>query len=111
MAKHAYPVIANNTTTLLGSVVKKRDFHTWKGLFFVYGTFGSGTIAWKWSPDGGTTKLAMTDYGGAAVLSTANDSFVSEMCTGSDNSDKILLYAALTGATNPNLIVGFYDNN
>lgn len=95
----------------LGTVRKKRDLTEWFGLFYAYGTFGSGTIAWQWSPDGGTTKLAINDLSGAAITSTSNDNFVSNFATGSSLSDGIDLYITLTGSTNPSITVGYYDNN
>lgn len=103
--------LTTNTSVFLGNVVRPRNFDEWKGLFFVYGTFGGGTVSWLWSPDGGITKLAMTDYTGTAITSSANDSFKANFETGSDNNDRIQLYATLSGGSNSNLTVGFYDNH
>lgn len=96
----------------LGYVVKAREYPTWKGLFFAYGTFGGGTISWKWSPVGSTaTVLAMEDYTGTAITSTANDSFTGEFATGSKNTDRLRLYASLAGSTGASITVGHYNNN
>lgn len=112
MAKITYsPVITADGTYDLGHIVRPRNADSWKGLFFAYGTWGSGTIAWKWSPvDASSTLLAMKDYNGTAITSTVDDSFTSEFVTGSKNTDRIRLYVVLTGSTNPSLTVGFYDN-
>lgn len=110
MAKYT-ATLTTNTSAYVCQVIKARQYDSWRGLFFAYGTFGGGTVAWQWSPDGGTTKLAMNDFNGNAVVSTANDSFFADMETGDKNNDKVNLYATLTGATSPSLTVGVYDNN
>lgn len=109
MTKNITSIVANGTV-LLGNVAKNRDYYEWKATFFAYGTFGSGTVAYFWSPDG-TTMLPIKDMGGIAVSSAANDSFNVNQCTGSKNTDRISIYATLSGATSPNLSVGYYDNN
>lgn len=111
MGKTVITLNANASNQYVGTVIKKRDFYTWQGLHFAYGTWGGGTLAWYWSPDNGTTFLAMKDLTGTAITETSNDSFTSNFCTGSKNADKITIYVTLSGATSPNLTVGFYDNN
>lgn len=103
--------VAANTTVQLGTVDRRRDHYIWQATMFAYGTWGSGSLAWQWSPDGGTTKLAINDASRSAITSVANDSFQAQGGTGSHNSDKVTIYATLTGATNPSLTVGFFDNN
>ena len=110
MAKFTTTLAADGTADL-GMVHKKHDADSWFSLFFVYGTWGGGTLAWKWSPDGGTTKLDMKDLSGSAMTSTANDSFSSNFATGAKNTDKVHLYAVLTGSTSPSLTIGYFDNN
>lgn len=112
MAKVTYPAaIIADGTYLLGHVDKARNLDSWKGLFFAYGTFGSGTVAWNWSPvNSSSTLLAMKDYNGTAMTSTANDSFTSEFVTGSHNDDKIALYAVVTGSSGASITIGFYNN-
>lgn len=108
--------IAKNTfttdgTQLIGDVFKK-DLHTiWTGLFFSHGTWGGGTIAWQWSYDGGTTKLAIKDNSGVPMVANADDSFTSDFVGGIANRDNIQIYATLSGSTSPSLSVGFIDNN
>lgn len=111
MSKIQYPsLIIVDGTYFLGNVRKKRDLPEWMGLFYAFGTWGSGTIAWRWSPDGGTTKLDINDLSGNAITSNANDSFNSNFASGATNSDIVKLYAVLTGSTNASLTVGYFDN-
>lgn len=111
MAKTLINVSATTTGTNVGTVDRRRDHVVWKATFFAYGTFGGGTVAYYWSPDNGTTLMPLTDYSGNPITSAANDSFNSELCTGSHNTDKITIWIALNGATSPSLTIGFYDNN
>lgn len=104
-------LITADGTYALGKARKKRELETWFGLFYAYGTFSSGTIAWKWSPDNGETLLDMNDLSGSAITSTANDSFTSNIATGSNNSDPIAFYAVLSGAGSPSITIGYYDNS
>jgi hypothetical protein len=114
MAKieYATPITADGTY-FLGNVVKSRNYDVWKGLFYAYGTFGGGTVAWRWAPVAGSTAvlLPMADYTGAAITSTANDSFTSEFVTGSKNTDHIQLYAVVTGSAGASITLGFYDSH
>lgn len=103
--------LTTNETVFLGNVHKNRQATQWFANFFAFGTFASGTINWLWSPDGGTTKLAMTDYSGAAITSTADDSFGSNMGNGNTLTNAPKLYAMLTGAGTASITVGFFDNN
>ena len=107
----AVVTITGTGTTLVGYVHKNRNYYSWLATFFAYGTFGGTSVAWQWSPDNGTTKLAMKDLGGNPVASTANDSFNGQFGTGSKNSDAIQIYVTATGGSGINLQVGFYDNN
>lgn len=111
MAKRTTQTLLANGTLALGAVRKKRDLDSWTGLFVAYGTWGSGTLTWQFSPDGGTTKLTIKDLSGNDITSTADDNFLTNFATGSSNDDPIFLYATLAGATNPNIKVIVYDNS
>ena len=109
--------MANYTSTLsadgtveLGTIKRNQENRSSELMFFGYGTWGGGTVTLYWSPDGGTTKIALTDLTNAAVTSTANFGLRSSFVTGSKNNNKIKVYATLTGSTNPSLSLGFYDN-
>jgi hypothetical protein len=110
MAKYTATFAADGTAFIC-NVVKPRNLPMWQATIFVYGTFGAGTIAWQWSPDGGTTKLALKDFSGTALTTTTNDSLPVQLGTGDKNSDRVKLYAVLTGSTAPSLTVGVFDNN
>lgn len=110
MAKFTTTLVANGTADL-GYVHKRVDDYLWAGLVFAYGTWGGGTLAFKWSPDGGTTKINLPNTQNTAVSFSADNSARSDMLTGKNQSDKIKIYAVLTGATSPSLTIGYYDNN
>jgi hypothetical protein len=77
---------------------------------FVYGTFGSGTLKLQASPDGGTTKIDLPNLSGTAISVTANGIYNIQLGNGNALGADIILYAVLTGATNPSLTVAIYDN-
>ena len=109
MAKQLVNITATGSTQI-GTIMRRHDADMWFATFFAYGTWGGTTLSWQWSPDGGSTLLAMKDLGGNAVTSTANDSFNSEFGTGKHNSDKITLWVTLASGSGISLNVGFYDN-
>lgn len=103
--------ITSNADFYIADVNKKRDFYEWFGTFISYGAWGGGTITYKISPDGGTTKIALQDASGTSITSTADDNFTVNLANGSRNSDAPKLYASMAGATTPNVNVVLYDNN
>ena len=110
MAKYT-TTIAVDGTVELGFLHKNRNFPTCEIMLFGHGTWGSGTLTVFWSPNGGTTKIAVTDLTGVAVSATDNFGIRGSFVTGAKNTDQVTLYATLAGSTNPALSVGFYDNN
>lgn len=103
--------LAADGTVKLGILHKPRALTQWNATFFAKGTFGSGTIAWLWADNGDTsTLLPITDYSGAAVTSTSNDSFNVNFGNGNKLADQPQFFATLTGSTNPSITLGYYDN-
>lgn len=112
MAKFKYPsAITADGDYLVATVHRRVTANDWTALVYAAGTFGSGTVAWKFSPDGGTTKIPLKDEGGSAASSTAAASFVIHMGDGSTLSDAPLVYASVSGSTGASLTVGLFDNN
>lgn len=101
--------ISADGTVTVGYVDAPRSMGLmWAATLFCYGTFGSGTVALKWSPDGGTTKLDLVS-GGVPITFTANGSTNIELGVGDTNSTQPIIYAVTTGSTAPDITVGFYD--
>lgn len=75
----------------------------------VDGTFGSGTISWVITYDGGTTSQAMMDLTGVAATSSADDQFNVELGNFSRTQPQIC--AVMAGATNPSVVFRVTDNN
>lgn len=113
MAKNVITMTISNTSgALIGNVVRNRNHRTWFGMLAAWGTFGGGAVTFFISPDNGTTLIPIVDAAYSAVSYSANSmANTLDLATGSHNNDHLQIYAKLTGATNPNLIVGFYDNN
>ena len=109
MAKTTHTITTNNSSTAIVTATRPAGNQYYECMIFVYGTWGSGTIAWMLSPDGGTTKLPIKDLTNVAITSTANDSFTFRLPMGRD-FEEITLYASLTGATSPSLTVLTFDN-
>ncbi len=101
---------ADATNTAICTAVKPRNADKWIGTFNIFGTFGSGTVALNMSTDGGTTKVAIKKADGTSYTTTAADNFQVELGCGSGNSDDIILYATLSGSTNPSITITAHDN-
>jgi len=105
------PITANGNY-YLGRINKKRDNGYWLGTLFVQGTFGSGTVTFGVSLDRGTTIIPINDLTQNVVSFTGNGLFNLEFGNSSRGfGDAPMLYAIVSGATSPNLIAGFYDND
>lgn len=72
----------------------------------VSGTFGSGTVAFQMSPDGGTTWIALSDASGAVTLTTDD---VKQIQLESDSKTPAQLGFNMTGATSPDVDVIVYN--
>lgn len=79
----------------------------YKMTIFADGTFGSGTIAWNLY--NGSGYQVLKDLTGTAVTSTSDDSFNVDLGFSQNNPAKVC--AVLSGATNPSIVIGMYDNN
>lgn len=112
MARNSITFAADASLTKIMTIGRNRNLKTWFGTVAVYGTFGSGTITMFMSPDGGTTKVAVTKDNNSVAIGTLNAAavFNLEFGNGDSNTDKIILYATLAGATNPALTVAVFDN-
>lgn len=97
-------------SVLLGTVHRRRGGYDYLATILVYGTWGSGTITYYLSPNGGTTKIAMKDLSGTTITSTADDNVNVQLGTGHTNTDDLSIWATLAGATNPSLTLKLYDN-
>lgn len=90
---------------------RKSDANDYFANVFVYGTFGSGTVTLFVSPDGGTTKIPLKDaQSGTAISTAAAAMFSIRLGNGTKLTDAPIIYATLTGSTNPALTVALFDN-
>ena|SRR6185437_13184733 len=95
----------------IADVNKKRGLTEWLGTFNAYGTFGGGTITFKISTDGGTTKVPLQDYQGNSITLSANGNFNSVLGNASTNSGAPKLYATMAGSSSPSVVVDLLTNN
>ena len=115
MAKYTKTLTVDGDTAICMVERRRGDMNAWQARVFVYGgggnNFGSGTVALKASPDGGTTKIAMKDFTGTAITGTAAYTFNTQpMGNPSHLSDNITIYASLSGSSSPTIIVDLFDN-
>lgn len=115
MSKQIVNIVANTGANgvFIGNVTRQnKDVYNFFASLCAWGTWGGGTITFYISPDGGTTLIQILDNAYNAVSYTAN-SFANAIPLGnsSHNNDRLSIWAVLTGATSPNLNVGYYDNN
>lgn len=104
---------ANNQSTLICQIRKtRREESFYINTIYAYGTFGGGTLAFFVSPDGGTTKIALTSSpGGTGISLTANGMIGNQFGHPSTNTQTASLWATITGATSPSITVLVDDNN
>lgn len=103
--------ITEDGTYLLATVNKPHNADFWVATFAAYGTWGSGTITWQFSPDGGSTLLTMKDLSGTNMTSSDDDNFNVNLGDGSTNSDAIKVYATMAGSSGANVNVVIFDNH
>lgn len=111
MAKHQTVFSANNQSSLIATVKRRREAPYYLVTFVISGTFGSGTLAFYLSPDLGTTLVALKDQSDNAVSATAATSFDAQLGNSNNNNDVLQIWATITGATSPNVTVNAYDNS
>lgn len=104
-------VIAADGDTYIADIVKKRDFYQWFGTFYASGTWGGGTITYKVSVDGGTTKIPLKDASGSSITSNADDNFTVNLTAADKLSQTTKLYLTMAGSTSPSVTVTLDDNN
>ena len=107
---HTVAFTANNQSSRLFDVIRRHDASHFIATIMAYGTWGSGTLSFYLSPDGGTTKIPMQDFSGAQQTLTADGSFNPNLGNSSGNNDVLSVWATLTGATTPSITVKTYDN-
>jgi hypothetical protein len=108
MASYTQTITADGTYKL-GNVFRG-DASYYIATVYASGTWGSGTINWKWSPDGGNTLFALKDASNNALSSTANDSYNIALGNATPAQTSPAVYAVLSGSTSPSLTVGLLDN-
>lgn len=106
--KHTKNITADSST-LLCSVTKPIGLDRYFATVSVFGTFGSGTVTLQYSPDGGSTKIDVTQNG-TAVTFTANGGRNVELGFSNKLGEEILLYATMAGSTTPDVDVIVHDN-
>ncbi len=95
---------------LIAYVHRRRDAQTWEGTYNVTGSFGGGTLTFKLSTDGGTTKNPMQDASGNTMTLAAAGNFNTKVGSGSKNSDMPQLWITMSGSTSPAVTVDLIDN-
>lgn len=110
MANYRTSIAADTTATALVTVKKPHSLTSYVATINAYGTFGSGTLSYSMSTDGGTTKVAMKDITGAAYSATANDTVNIELGVANHLGKEPIIYAVLSGSTNPTITIDVLDN-
>lgn len=111
MAKFTQTITADGDTAICQIDRRRGDANNWQATAFIYGTFGSGTVLLKLSPDQGTTKIAIKDWNGTAISATSSAVFTTQpVGNGAKNSDFITLYASVSGSSAASIKVDIFDN-
>lgn len=104
--KHSITFAADGTAYLATVVRRHADATDFVATVSYSGTFGSGTVKLQWSPDGGTTKIDIP----SSSSTSATVIGLGPLGNATKNGDEPLIYAVLTGSTNPSLVVTMFDN-
>lgn len=111
MAKYTATFAADASNTYVCTVHKTRQSNDFYATVVLSGGFGSGTLTMLLSPDGGTTKVALSDASGTVISKTSAGTINIRLGVGGTNSDSPIIYATLAGSTNPTLTLTVFDNN
>lgn len=110
MANYRTTISANTTATAIVTVHKPRTLTEWVATINAYGTFGGGTLSYLLSTDGGVTKTTMKDLTGIIYSTTSADNINVNLGVANHNGYEPIIYAALSGATNPAINIDVLDN-
>lgn len=110
MAKYTAALTAQNTNTLVCKVRKPRTLDFYFVTLLASGTFGSGTVTFNASLDGGVTLIPLKDALGNAATLTAAGNVNLTLGTPNDKDDVLAIYASIATATNPSIAISAFDN-
>lgn len=103
--------LTTNTDYQIATVKRRDGAEAYMATINAGGTWGGGTITWKVSFDGGSTKFTMKDESGSDVTSTADDMFNCNLGNGGGLTDAPIIYATLSGSAGASIVVTLVDNN
>lgn len=109
--KHTATLSAQNTSVKICDISIPNGLDKYFANCMAIGTFGTGTVSFQISPDGGVTKFTLKQ-GETTTLATLTSAGVVNIATGgvNNNSDQLELYATIGTATNPSLTITVVDN-
>lgn len=111
MAKYTAAISAQNTSVYVCDIQKPRNADEWVGTAIATGTFGTGTVTWQGSIDGGSTKFDLRDYStGTVAALTAGGMNNFRLGAPDKLADTLKIYATIATATNPSIALTIYDN-
>ena len=111
MALFTEVLSANNQSSYVCDVDRRRAASYYLATILVYGTFSSGTVELYISPDKGTTKIPITaSPGGPPVTFTANGMVLVNFGNITTSGPALQIFAGITGAGTPSVTVAVYDN-
>lgn len=110
MAKYSISLTTAAPTLKVCDIVRRRESDEWFATAVASGTFGSGTVAFQISFDGGTTKAPLNQDGTATAASLAALGAVNLRTGNSSSNTPPQLWATLSGSTGATVAVNVFDN-
>lgn len=109
--RYTATLVAENTSVKVCDIVKPRQLDTWFANACATGDFGTGTVTWGISFNGGTTILPLNQDGTATAASQTAAGCVN-LRSGhqATNTNIASLYASIATATNPSITLTVFDN-
>lgn len=114
MAKYTAALTAQSTSVKVCEIKEPRPLESWFANAMVSGTFGSGTVSFGISFDGGSTIYPLNQDGTSTAAGLTAIGAVNLRC-GTNNriaatTDVPYLYASIGTATNPSVTIIVLDN-
>jgi hypothetical protein len=107
---HTATISAQNTSVKVANIGVRNNANNWFANIMATGTFGTGTVSFQISPDGGVTKFTLNQDGTTTAASLTAAGCINVATGYIRNNEQLELYATIGTATNPSIAITVVDN-
>lgn len=105
MLHPAITLTADTSAQFLIDATAREPREQWEAMMQIGGNFGGGTLSFKVSLDGGTTKNSVKDGAGNVYTTTTADTIPFYIPYYDTKDNFVKLYAVLTGSITPSITI------